>query len=288
MRQKRQVAQVTTLIESIREHRDSLRPAERRVADFILDAPARALDLNMAGLAAMADTSEPTVMRFCRAIGYHGFSEFKVELIRAVALGQPWAFPEIMQDEDVSDLVDKVFSHTISGLDRARGLLDKSKIAAAIDLIVDAEDLLFVGAGSSAIVALDAQQKFPLFGKACQAPLDYHLQFMAANLSSPRTVTVAVSNSGRTRTVIDVATAAKEAGGKVVSITGSESPLSRLADVDLRASTFEDTESYTPMVSRLAALVVIDILATGVAIRGGDESMERILAMKQGLVMRQR
>jgi RpiR family transcriptional regulator, carbohydrate utilization regulator len=101
-------------------------------------------------------------------------------------------------------------------------------------------------------------------------------------------VTVAISNSGRTRTVIDVATAAKEAGGKVVSITGSESPLSRLADVDLRASTFEDTESYTPMVSRLAALVVIDILATGVAIRGGDESMERILAMKQGLVMRQR
>ncbi len=279
---------MTTLLEAIVERRDSLRPAERKVADLILADPARVMDLNMAGLASAAGTSEPTVMRFCSAIGYRGFSTFKIALIRAVALGQPWAFPAIMPGDDVPNLVDKVFNHTISGLDRARGLLDASAVATAIDTIIKASDILFIGAGSSGIVAQDAQQKFPLFGKACQAPVDYHMQYIAASLSSPQTVTIAISNSGRTRTVIDVANAAKAAGGKVISITGGDSPLSRLADVDIRASTFEDTESYTPTVSRLAALVIVDILATGVALRGGESSLDRILAMKQGLVRRQR
>lgn len=278
---------MSTLLEAIAEHRDSLRPAERKVADFILANPAGVMDLNMAGLAAAAGTSEPTVMRFCSGIGYRGFSTFKVALIRAVALGQPWAFPAIMPGDDVHDLVDKVFNHTISGLDRARGLLDKNAVAAAVDLITNASDLLFIGAGSSGIVAQDAQQKHPLFGRACQAPLDYHMQYIAATMSSPHTVTIAISNSGRTGTVIDVARAAKAAGGKLISITGGDSPLSSLSDVDIRASTFEDTESYTPMVSRLAALVVIDILATGVALQGGEASLDRILAMKQGLVRRQ-
>jgi RpiR family transcriptional regulator, carbohydrate utilization regulator len=277
---------MTTLLESILERRDSLRPAERKVADLVLTDPARVLEMNMVSLANAAETSEPTVMRFCTAIGYHGFRAFKNALIRAMALGQPSAISAITRDDDVSDLVDKVFNHTISGLDRARGLLDKSAIAAAIDMIVPASDLLFIGAGSSGIVAQDAQQKFPLFGKVCQAPLDYHQQFIAATMSSPQTVTIAISNTGRTRTVIDVADAAKTAGGKVISVTGADSPLSHLADLDIRASTFEDTESYTPMVSRLAGLVIIDILATGVALRGGEPSLERILTMKQGLTRR--
>jgi RpiR family transcriptional regulator, carbohydrate utilization regulator len=272
-----------TLLESIVEGRDGLRPAERKVADLILANPAQVLDLNLAGLAAAAGTSEPTVMRFCSAIGYRGYRAFKIALIRAVALGQPSAIFSIMPDDDVSDLVDKVFDHSIGGLDRARGLLDKSAIATAVDMIVLASDLLIIGAGSSGIVAQDAQQKFPLFGRVCQAPLDHQVQFMAASLSSPQTVTIAISSSGRTRSVIDAANAAKAAGGKVISITGADSPLSHLADLDIRASTFEDTESYAPMASRLAGLVVIDILAIGVALRGGQLSLERILAMKQGL-----
>ncbi len=277
---------MTTLLETIHERRDSLRPAERLVADLILADPPRVLDLNLAMLAAAANTSEPTVMRFCTAIGYRGFREFKNDLIRAIALGQPSAISAIRLDDNVSDLVDKVFNYTISGLDRARSQLDKNAVAKAIDMIIDASDLLFIGTGSSGVVAQDAQDKFPLFGKFCQAPLDYHVQFMAANMSSPTTVTVAISNTGRTRPVIEVASVAKAAGGKVISVTGGDSPLSRLADVDIRSSTLEDTESYEPIVSRIAALVVIDILATGVALRRGEASLERVREMRQAIVRR--
>lgn len=275
------------LLEEILRRREELRPAEQKVADVILASPEEVLDLNMAGLAAAASTSEPTVMRFCRAVGFDGFSVFKIALIRAVALGQPSPSTLIRTDDAVSDMIDKVFNRSIEGIERTRTMLNRAAIAEAVDLIVAANELLMLGAGTSGLVAQDAQQKYPIFGRPCQAPLDNHMQFMAASFSSPSTVTIAISNSGRSHTVIDAAKAAQKAGSKVIAITGGDSPLSRLADVDIRTSTFEDTEASTPMVSRLAALVIIDVLATGVALRSDEASLERILAMKEGLIHRQ-
>jgi DNA-binding MurR/RpiR family transcriptional regulator len=80
-----------------------------------------------------------------------------------------------------------------------------------------------------------------------------------------------------------VATAARQAGATVIALTGQAGPLLDLADVGLVVRTFEDTDSYTPTISRLAALVVIDILATGVLLRRGADGVERVRAMKRQL-----
>lgn len=286
---RRIVAETTdtrsTVLESIAARRDTLRVSERAVADLILDDPVRAMDFTMAGLADAAGVSEPTVMRFCAAIGFDGFRSFKIKLAQTIALGLPVTLSAIHHDDSTDLLTEKIFNHTISSLDRARRNLDVTAIGGAIDLLSGATEILFVGAGASGIVAQDAQQKFPLFGVPCQAPIDYHQQFIAAVMSEPTSVVVAISNTGRTQTTIRVAQAAKDVGGTVVSITGDDGPLSQLADLDVRASTFEDTDYYTPTVSRLAALVVIDILATGIAMRRGPEGLNRIRAMKEQLAI---
>ena len=271
------------LLEMIVERSDKLRPSERKVADLILADPPGALGFNMASLATAADVSEPTVTRFCRAIGCNGFRAFKSELIRVLALGQPAAVSAISPDDSIPEIADKVFDHTISGLDRARGLIDKTAIETAVNMIAQASDLLVVGAGSSGIVAQDAQQKFVLFGKHCQAPLDYQQQYISARLSSAKTVTIAISNSGRTVTVVDAAKAAKLAGGRVISITGEASPLSELSDLDIRAGSGEETGAYAPMVSRVAALAIIDILATGVGMRASRAYLDQVRTMNEGL-----
>jgi len=273
----------STVLETIAARRNELRASERAVADLILADPVRAMDFNMAGLADAAGVSEPTVMRFCSAIGFDGFRSFKITLAQTIALGLPVTLSAIHHDDSTDDLTEKIFSHTISSLDRARRNLDTSSITKAVDLLADAAEIIFVGAGASGIVAQDAQQKFPLFGVPCQAPPDYHQQFIAASMSDATTVTVAISNTGRTQTTFRVAEAAKQAGSHVISITGDDGPLSELADLDIRASTFEDTDYYTPTVSRLAALVIVDILATGVAMRRGSAALDRIRVMKEKL-----
>jgi RpiR family carbohydrate utilization transcriptional regulator len=200
-----------------------------------------------------------------------------------VALGLPITHSAIVPGDDTSNLTEKIFSHTMNSLDRARRHLDVAAIECAIDLIASAQELIFIGFGASGIIAQDAQQKFPLFGVPCHAPVDFHQQFIAASMSSPETVTITISQTAKTRETIRVAQAARRAGGKVIAITGDEGPLSEFADVEIRCATFEDTDFYTPSVSRIAGLVIIDILATGAVLRSTPESRDRVRAMKANL-----
>lgn len=272
-----------TLLETIAGRLDRLRQSEKKVADVILANPIGAMEFNMAGLADEAGVSEPTVMRFCAAIGFDGFRSFKIALAQAVALGLPVTHSSIGAGDSIADVAEKVFNHTISSLDRARRHLDVDAVDRAIDMLAGAGRLLFVGFGASGIIAQDAQQKFPIFGVPCDAPVDYHQQFIAASMSTPQTVVVAISHTARTHETVRVAQAARDAGGSVIAITGDEGPLSQLADVEIRASTFEDTDFYTPTVSRLAGLVIIDVLATGVALQKPTAELARIGVMKEAL-----
>ncbi|TFB74992.1 SIS domain-containing protein [Cryobacterium glaciale] len=273
----------TTLLETIAAKRDGLRASEMAVADLILADPVRAMDFNMAGLADAAKVSEPTVMRFCSAIGFDGFRSFKIKLAQTVALGLPVTLSAIEQGDSPSDLTAKVFNHTISSLDRARRHLDDAVMTRVIETMSRASEIIFIGTGASGIVALDAQQKHPLFGVPCFAPMDFHQQFIAAAMSGPRSVIVAISNTGHTESTLRVAQSGKSAGATIIAITGGGGPLSLLADLEIPAVTFEDTDFYTPTVSRLAALVIIDILATGVAMRSGADALEKIRLMKATL-----
>jgi RpiR family carbohydrate utilization transcriptional regulator len=256
------MAQVTpsTLLTMIADRAQELRNSEQ-VAAVILSDPAAAVGLNMAGLADAAGVSEPTVMRFCTAVGFHRFRSFKIALAQAVALSVPIAPGAIQAGDDTSALAEKIFDHTISSLDRVHNSISATALADAIDLVANAREIQFVGFGTSGIVAQDAQQKFPLFGVPCQALIDYHQQYVAATLSTTGTVMVAISNSAKTREIIVIAEAAKNAGAKVVTITGADGLLVPLADVDLRVETLDNADLLTPTVSRLASLVIIDIMA---------------------------
>jgi RpiR family carbohydrate utilization transcriptional regulator len=273
----------SSLLEVIAAHRATLRPSDAKVADVVLANPLAVMDLNLAGLAAAAGVSEPTVIRFCTAIGFDGYRAFKLALAGAVALGLPVENASVRRGDTAEELVDKLFRRTISSLDRARRSIDLAAVEAAIELITQATDLLFLGLGASGMVAQDALQKFHLFAVPCLAPADPHIQYMAASLARPGTVVVAISETAATAEVIRAATAAKAAGAKVIALTGNDGPLGQVAEVEIRATTFEDTDLFTPSVSRLAALVVIDILASGVAVRRPPAVLERVGAMRERL-----
>lgn len=262
---------------------DFLRQSERKVAELVHNAPELFLHSTMAAVADAAGVSEPTVMRFCSTLGFDGFQSFKIHLAQALALGIPASHSAINDEDSVPELVTKIFDHSITSLDRARRHLSPIAVEAAAAAMLDASEIIFIGFGASGIIAQDAAQKSSLFGVPCLAPIDPHQQFMAAATSQATTVLVAISNTGRTRSVIQVAAQARRNGATVISITGGDSPLQRESDISIVAKTFEDTDTYTPTVSRLAGLVVIDILATSVATHRGGDHLAQIREMKEGL-----
>jgi DNA-binding MurR/RpiR family transcriptional regulator len=272
-----------SVLERLSGELTGLRKSERKVAALVLDNPHFVVESTMAAVAEAATVSEPTVMRFSTSLGFDGFQSFKLALAQALALGMPVTHSALRADDDVADVSRKTFDHSISSLDRARRYLDTDRLSAAADAIMGASSLLFIGFGASAVIAKDAEQKAALFGVPCAAPEDPHQQFMAAMTSDPGTVVIAISNTGRTSLVLEVVDHARARGMTVIGITGDESPLWERSDIGIVVKTFEDTNTVTPAVSRLAALVVVDILATTVALRRGDDHVEAIREMKRAL-----
>jgi RpiR family transcriptional regulator, carbohydrate utilization regulator len=271
------------ILEVTRSAQAVLRKSERKVATLVLAEPKRMLRMTLAEAAQRAEVSQPTVIRFCVAIGCEGFQDFKLRLAHSLALGTP-ATHSVLEDSDPpSEIVDKIFDYTLTSLDWARAHLDTTAVAHAVTLLEQASCIEFFGLGASGIVAADAQQKFPLFGVPCGAQADSHQQFIAAAMMKPGSVAVVISNTGSTRSVIEIARTARENGAKVIGLTGARTELGRHCDVTLVVEALDNTNIFTPTISRIAALVVVDILSTAVALRRDEEHRRRFQLMKKRL-----
>jgi len=273
----------TGVLAEIADSMSDLRKSERRVADLILSDPEAALNMSIAKLSAAAGVSDPTVMRFCAALGYNGYQAFRIALAQSLAFGVPATNSAIARDDTSEIIVDKIFAYTLASLDHTRRTLDVGRVVEAIDLMASATELVFLGHGASQIIAQDAAQKFPLFGVPCSAPADSHQQHMVACMAEKGDVITVISNTGRTASIVRLARTAKDAGASVIGIMGVESPLSDIVDVALLVETHENTDLFTPTISRIAALVLIDVLSTGVALLRTDEHVRRVQNMKASL-----
>lgn len=270
-------------LEMVRTARPMLRKSDAKVADLILADPFRILETSVSAAAKLAGVSQPTVIRFCVAVGFSGYQEFKLRLAQSLALGRAATHSVISDTDTLGGVADKIFEYTMTSLDWARQHLDREALAQTVDMLAGAASIEFFGFGASAIVAMDAQQKFPLFGVPCRAQSDSHQQIMTASMLRPGDVVVVISNTGRTRQIVEVAQVARANGGKVVGIVGAEGPVSAVCDVTLIVETLDNTNVYTPTTSRIAALVLIDILSTAVALRRDSGHMGRLDRMKQRL-----
>jgi RpiR family transcriptional regulator, carbohydrate utilization regulator len=107
---------------------------------------------------------------------------------------------------------------------------------------------------------------------------------MSATLLGPGDVVVVISNSGRTRDLMDACDIARKNGVTTIVITASGSPLATAGQIHLAADHPEGYDRYSPMVSRLLHLMMIDILATCVALRiGGAKVQPMLQEMKNNL-----
>jgi len=273
------------LLEVILRQKDYLRKSDRRVAEVVLASPDDVVEMTLARLAEAAEVSEPTVIRFCTAIGCDGYRDLRVKLARSMAFARSTSHTAITSEDDLEALITKIFDYNLSNLNWAQSKLDQEAVRAAVDLLAGARRIEFFGFGASGIVARDAQQKFPLFGTPCGAPADAHQMYMTAEMLSKDDVAVGVSNTGHTREIVTALKVARENGAGTIGITGQQSPMLGNCDVALVVETLENTDLFTPTVSRLSHLVVIDILATAVSLRRDETHHQRITRMKTRLAL---
>ncbi|MEB0032056.1 glucokinase [Undibacterium sp. RTI2.1] len=274
----------SAILGQIRRARDELSPAELRVAEHVLAHPRSVLNDPIAEIARAADVSQPTVIRFCRSLGCEGLSDFKLRLASGLTGTVPVTHVQVTNDDSALELGAKVLGNTASAILQVRSQLNRDMIDRAIEMIVHANRVEFYAIGHYGVVAQDAQFKFLRLGIPCVAQTDSRLQLLAASVLKAGDVVVISSSSGRLPELLEVAEKAHERGATVIAIAASQSPLVRKADVALIVDHVEDVSTHLPMVSRILHLLVIDMLAVGVAMRRnpdggsllGGEANERL------------
>ncbi|SUZ78116.1 uncharacterized protein METZ01_LOCUS30970 [marine metagenome] len=221
--------------------------------------------MRIVDLAAQCEVSDPTVIRFCRALGFDGFQSFKLQLAQQIGMGSVYTQFAVDDSDTVNDLCNKVFDTTVGTLRTVRDELDPDILEQAINTISNARRVEFYGFGASGPVAADAQHKFFRLQLSTTALMDPHIQHMSAISLGEEDVVVAISQSGQTRALLQSVNLAKEAGATVIGLAPQNTPLSKICTIPIHVNMEEDIQAFTPISSRIAHLVVIDVLATGVA-----------------------
>ncbi len=274
------------LLERIAGVTDTLRPSEQAVARYVLRHANQVLSLSFPEIAERAGVSQPTVARFCRAVGFSGYREFKLRLAQSLAHGVPYVHAEVAPTDSGAAIGATIFDRAVAALLRARNHLQPVPLQRAIDLLAEARRIEFYGSGNSGIVAQDGQHKFFRLGAPVVAYADPHVYLMAASLLRAGDVLVVISGSGRNIDLLQAVAVAKEGGATVIALTASDSPLARAADVALHADVAEDLDTYAPMTSRLVHLTLLDTLAVGVAVRRGPALSAQLQRAKSAIAGR--
>ena len=280
-----------SVLDRIEASLPSLAPAEQRVGHLVLADPRAFASLPITELASRAQVSKPTVVRFCRSVGYDGLVDFKRKLVGSVSEGVPFVHRSVDVDDKTSDVLVKVVDNTVAAFLKYRNDASSFAFEKATDALAATatagKRIEFFGVGNSGIVAQDAQHKFFRLGVNTVAYSDGHMQVMSASMLGPGDCVVVISNSGRTRDLMDACDIAFKNGATTIVITASGSPLAKVSKqaghIHLAADHPEGYDRFSPMVSRLLHLMIIDILATCLALRIGSKLQPLLKEMKNNL-----
>ncbi|MBU4349803.1 MurR/RpiR family transcriptional regulator [bacterium] len=271
----------------IKSQLTSLKPAERRVADYILDNINEVIHLSITKMAENAGVSEATVVKFCQHIGYSGYQELKIILAQAGEKDyREHIYGEIEANDDIDIIIKKIFQIYNQSLNNTKELLQNTDVKTSIEMILKARRLYFFGFGASGIVAEDADLKFKRINYISEALTDNHRQKTIGALLTKEDVVIAISDSGRTKELIESLKIVKNAMAKIIAITSNlGSPITKLADITLLTSSQETPFRGSALASRMAQLAVIDVLFLGAAVAEYDKTLEAL--NKTRLVMQE-
>jgi DNA-binding MurR/RpiR family transcriptional regulator len=271
----------------------SLRPAQRRVADAVLQDPAGTAELPIGRLAQQCDTSAATVMRFCHAIGFQGYPELRLALAREAsreAAGSPDGevlSPDIDRDDSLADVVAKIAFTDAAAVQDTAATLDLDVLAQAVDAVVGARRIDVYGIGASGFVGQDLHQKLHRIGLLAFAWPDPHAALTSAALLDGECVAIGISHTGTTTDTVDALRTARESGARTVAITNFvPTPLTDCADLVLTTAARETTFRSGAMASRIAQLAVVDFLFVGVAQRSYDRTVDRLTRTRRAIQSR--
>jgi RpiR family transcriptional regulator, carbohydrate utilization regulator len=265
------------LLRSIRAAMDNFSPGQRAIATMILADPNWAVQAPIEELAARAEVSAPTIVRFARVVGCEGLKDFKRKLAGALALGTPYLHRSVQPGDGASDIIRNVVGSTMSVLAGWQQQIDAAAVERAAEAMHRARRVDCYGTGqTSGFLAEDLQARLFRLGLVTNAYSDAHLQLVAAASLTAGDVLFAISFVGRMPTLLEAVKLGKERGACVVALTRGKAPLAGLADIVLDIEVPQDATMRVGTDAYVVQLMTIEIIMVLVGLKRGPETLGRL------------
>lgn len=257
-----------TVKETIKENYDHIFSAEKKVADFILNYPEKAVNANVSELANFSGVSDATVVRLCKHIGYQGYYQLRICLSRDIGRKQISSGAQKTPEDTVGTLFQKFASSMIA----VGNNLKEEEMVECASLIRSSKQTHIVAVGNTSPLAQYAGFRLGRVGIRCTYNMVPEYFINHVNLAEPGDLVLALSKSGTSKQVVQALELAKERKLKTIVITGHEySPVSRLADHVLLSGVEESALNFYKTFSHLAETAVVDALVSYVTNEDGIE-----------------
>lgn len=267
-------------IVKLKAMQEKLTKTEKKLAEYILKNLKEVKDINTYELAEKSGTSQATIIRFSKKLGYSGFPAFKIALSedlgkRSGKKKDGVIHNEISIDDSYADIARKVVFENTAAIKDTFSVFDEERIAAAIEMLNIANKTLILGAGFSGLVGRDFHYKLMEIGKITFYDSDTHVQMTNIAVMDETDVVFVISHKGDSSDIYNVVKMAKSRGIKVISLTSiADNPISDLADIKLHTVAEDVAFRSTAISSRIAQLFIIDILYIGLVRKNYDTAKE--------------
>lgn len=275
---------MTAILEFVRGKYNSLNPMEKRVANYILERPDDVIHYSITEFAEQCGTSETTIYRLCRKLGFNGYQDFKISLAREIG------FPKreiLKKGGSFEEFVKEIFKENLDLIEGTMELVETDKIKRAVDMILESRRILFFGVGRSSIIARDGSIRFALLGFPSSDYSDPHVQVMVGAGLTKDDLVIGISHSGVIKDIVKSMQVSHDAGAKTIAITsGINSPITKVVDLVLYCSAGKYMTGDL-LTNRVGELVIMDILYKSTLFRLEDklqshlEDINRILEPKR-------
>lgn len=234
---------------------------EKKIADYILNDKEDTISfMPINEISKKILVSEATIVRFVKKLGFKGFIQFKLEIAKESVKKE--------KNSSKKNYIENISENIFKTITETKSLVDKKQIDKAVDIINKAENMYIYGLGSSGEAALEMQNRFLRFGRHSHNVNDSHYQVMYSATVTEKDVIVAISLSGETIDLIYPLMEAKKRKCPIIAITNYiMSPVSKLSDITLLTAGRETPLDGGSLVAKISQLYVIDILATGYALK---------------------
>jgi glucokinase len=255
------------LLDDVRAALQKLSTSERLVANDLLSAPRAWMSDPIARIAERCGVSTPTVLRFCRSMGFKGLADFKLRLGAGLSGTTKVTHRSVSPEAPTAERMATILNNSISAMIALRDRLHPQAFEQAVHLLATARRIEVYGVGTAALVAEEAQNKFGRLGLLAVARTDAQLQSITAAFLGADDVLLVISNSGAIEPINEAVTRARRGSSRVIAMCPQRSDLARLADVVLPVDHPEDRQALVPMVSRLMQTVILDVLVSDLALQ---------------------